>query len=61
MKGLVKKIYMHKLETQTTMWLLPEGRRNRGWVEVSKRGEMGTSVIVSTIKVKKMPGTSEFS
>ena len=35
------------------MWGWPEGRRVRaGWRQAKGWGEMGTSVIVSTIKIK---------
>ena len=42
-------------QTQTTVWRWSEGlRRGEGWVEMGKGGGMGTSVKVSTIKMKKI-------
>lgn len=40
---------MYNPQAQTTVWRWPEGRGGRGCMEVGKRGEISTSVIVSTI------------
>ena len=46
-----QRTYMHDPQTQTSVWGWPEGSGGlggggQGW------GEMGTSVVVSTVKIK---------
>ena len=50
-EGISQRTNVHDPQTQTPVW---GGRREGGggWEEVSRRGEMGTSVKVSTVTMK---------
>ena len=47
-----QRTQMHGPYTQTAVWGWPEGR-GQDCMEVSKGGNIGTAITVSTIKVKK--------
>ena len=51
-EGISKRTCMYNPWTQTTVWRWPEGKGSRGWEEGVKWGKLGTSAIVSTIKIK---------
>ena len=50
-EGISQRIYMHDPQTQRTVWGWPEGR-GQGLGGGRQRWGMGTSVIMSTIKIK---------